>query len=42
MQKNTITRIIFSLIISSLVVAVCGILGFCYTRYSQIPKTFRR
>jgi hypothetical protein len=41
MQRNTFTRLIFSLIVSSVLVAVCSILGIYYTRYYQIPKNFR-
>ncbi len=42
MQKNTIGRILLSLIISSVVVAACGFLGVWLTRYFQIPKSWRR
>ena len=42
MQKNTIGRILLSLIISSVIVAVCGVLGVFLTRYFQIPKSWRR
>lgn len=42
MQKNVQKKIVISLAISLTAIIICAVLGICYNRYHQIPKSFRR
>lgn len=42
MPKDTQKKLIVSLAISFAAIIICTIFGICYSRYHQIPKSFRR